>query len=217
MRIACVGYRDWALRIYDELVKSSDHVFLIFRKKTQFNEEVFKDFKPDLALFYGWSWYVPENLLNNYKCLMLHPSPLPKYRGGSPIQNQIIVGEKKSKVSIFVMNKEMDAGDIVGQEDLSLEGKLDDIFERMTQSGIRITLNILENGLHPIQQDSSKATIFKRRKPEESEISIEEIKTASAEYLHNKVRMLADPYPNAFIRTADGKKLMIKESEIKEF
>ena len=27
---------------------------------------------------------------------MLHPSPLPKYRGGSPIQNQIINGEKKS-------------------------------------------------------------------------------------------------------------------------
>ena len=25
---------------------------------------------------------------------MLHPSPLPKFRGGSPIQNQIIRGKK---------------------------------------------------------------------------------------------------------------------------
>ena len=44
---------------------------------------------PDIVLFYGWSWKVSEKLINKFDCLMLHPSPLPKYRGGSPIQNQI--------------------------------------------------------------------------------------------------------------------------------
>ena len=46
---------------------------------------------------------------------MLHPSPLPKYRGGSPIQNQIIRGVVDSMVTIFVMNDKIDAGDIIAQ------------------------------------------------------------------------------------------------------
>ena len=99
MRIACVGYREWALNIYDALANNTDHTYLIIRSQAQFDEDSLRDFKPDLILFYGWSWYVAETLLQDYTCLMLHPSPLPKYRGGSPIQNQIIAGEKNSKVS----------------------------------------------------------------------------------------------------------------------
>lgn len=216
MRIACVGYRDWALQIYDDLARSSNHLFLIIRNKSQFSEEILSDFKPDLVLFYGWSWIIPEDILSKYKCLMLHPSPLPKYRGGSPIQNQIIAGEKKSKVTIFLMTNELDAGDILAQGDLSLEGTLDEIFQSMTHLGIVLTNQLLEKGLNPIKQDNSQATFCKRRKPEDSEITLEEIKTASAEYLYNKIRMLADPYPNAFIRTADGKKLLLKASEISD-
>ena len=47
---------------------------------------------------------------------MLHPSPLPKFRGGSPIQNQIIRGEKISAVTIFKINKIIDGGDIYFQK-----------------------------------------------------------------------------------------------------
>lgn len=216
MRIACVGYRDWAVNIYDRLARTLDHTFLIFRTRAQYNEDVLKDFRPDLVLFYGWSWYVPEQILQDYKCLMLHPAPLPKYRGGSPIQNQIIAGEKNSRVSIFVITNEVDAGDIVAQEDISLEGSLSDIFTRIEDVGGRLTLNILNAGLNPVPQDHSKATFCKRRKPEESEITIDELKRRDAEYLFNKIRMLADPYPNAFIRTIDGKRLLIKAAEIKE-
>ena len=43
---------------------------------------------------------------------MLHPSPLPKFRGGSPIQNQIIRNKKKSMVTIFRINNILDGGDI---------------------------------------------------------------------------------------------------------
>ena len=114
------------------------------------------------------------------------------------------------------MNNEIDAGDIVAQEDLSLEGNLDEIFTRIEDSGVRLTLNILENGLKPVSQDHSKATYCKRRRPEDSEITIEELTRSKAGYLSNKIRMLADPYPNAFIRTIDGKKLVIKAVEIKE-
>jgi methionyl-tRNA formyltransferase len=214
MRIACVGYRSWALNIYDSLVQNSDHNFLIFRSKAQFKEEVLRDFRPDFVLFYGWSWYVSEELLSDFKCLMLHPSPLPKYRGGSPIQNQIIAGESDSKVSIFLMTKEMDAGDIVAQEYLSLNGSISDIFTRIESIGIRITSEIINSSFNPVPQQHCDATYFRRRTPEESEITLDELSTMSSVYIYNKIRMLADPYPNAYIRMIDGKRLIIKVAEI---
>jgi methionyl-tRNA formyltransferase len=216
MRIACVGYREWALNIYDALAKSTDHTYLIIRSKLQYNEDALRDFRPDLILFYGWSWYVNETLLHDYTCLMLHPSPLPKYRGGSPIQNQIIAGEKKSKVSIFIMNNEIDAGDLVGQENISLVGTLDGVFKEIEDVGLILTLKIINNGLMPAPQNHSNATYFKRRSSADSEITIKELTESNAEYLFNKIRMLADPYPNAYLKTNDGKKLVILKARIED-
>ena len=216
MRIACIGYREWALNIYDALVERTDDTFLLFRSKSEFNESSLRDFKPDLILFYGWSWIVPEKLLNDYKCLMLHPSPLPKYRGGSPIQNQIIDGKKNSKVSIFVMNSQIDSGDIISQGDISLEGTLGNIFQQIENVGIKLTLEIIENGFKAKPQNHNEATYFNRRKKADSEITLEEITNKSSEFLYNKIRMLADPYPNAFIKTKDGKKLVILSAKIEE-
>jgi methionyl-tRNA formyltransferase len=216
MRVACIGYRMWALNIYDRLADALDDVFLIFRTRAQYNEEVLKDFRPDLVLFYGWSWHVSEKIIKDYKCLMLHPSPLPRYRGGSPIQNQIINGEKNSKVSIFIMNNEIDAGDIVAQENISLEGSIHDVLSRIEDAGVRLTLKLLDVGLNPVAQNHGEATYCKRRNPEDSEITLEELSVSKASYLYNKIRMLGDPYPNAFIRTVDGKKLLIKDAEIRD-
>jgi methionyl-tRNA formyltransferase len=216
VKVACVGCREWALEIYDRLAQANDYTYQIWSGKTDFSQEALREFNPDLVLFYGWSWFIPASILQDYKCLMLHPSPLPRYRGGSPIQNQIIAGEKDSKVSIFIMNMEVDSGDIVAQEDLSLEGSLDEIFTRMVDAGERLTLDIMHNGLKPVPQDHNQATYCKRRKPEDSEITNEELKICSAEYLYNKIRMLADPYPNAFIQTVDGKKLYIITAKVSE-
>lgn len=216
MRVACIGYRSWALNIYDRLADALDSNFLVFRTRAQYNEDVLKDFRPELVLFYGWSWHVSREIINDFRCLMLHPSPLPKYRGGSPIQNQIIDGKKNSKVSIFLMNDEVDAGDIVAQENISLEGSLKDIFNSIEEIGFRLTLNILSDGFKPNPQNHNEATYCKRRRPEDSEITIEELSICTSDYLFNKIRMLDDPYPNAFIRTIDGKKLVIKVAEIKE-
>jgi methionyl-tRNA formyltransferase len=214
MRIACVSYREWALNIYDNLAANTNHSYLIFRNQLQYNEDVLRDFKPDLVLFYGWSWIIENSLLDDFNCIMLHPSPLPKYRGGSPIQNQIISGELNSMVTIFKMNKELDAGDIYFQKEYSLSGTIKDIFGRITDIGIELTLRLIEENPIPFKQNHQDATLFKRRKPSESEITIEELKCKNGIYLYNKIRMLGDPYPNAYIKTHDGKKLYIKEVKL---
>ena len=147
---------------------------------------------------------------------MLHPSPLPKYRGGSPIQNQIINGEKLGAVSLFRMNKGLDKGDLYQQLTMSLDGSLEDIFQRISILGFSATCNIIVGNYSLSSQDHSKSTYFKRRLPHESEITLSEIQNKPAEYLYNKIRMLADPYPNSYIKTIDQKKLVIKSAEIEK-
>lgn len=212
MKVCCVGYRAWALKIYSSLENEFDT--LVIRSKKEYNEETIRKYNPDYVLFYGWSWIIDKKLLEDYTCIMLHPSPLPRYRGGSPIQNQIINGEKDSAVSLFIMNQGIDTGDIIAQEYFSLEGQLSDILDRITQIGTRLTLNFLKDGFTRIKQDETRATFFPRRKASENEITIEELLNKNGEYLYNKIRMLQDPYPNSYIKTIDGKKLKLKLVEL---
>ncbi len=95
MKLVCVSYRQWALKIYKKIQETELYNIHIIDSKETYSDDLIYQINPDYVLFYGWSWFVPEQLLKDYKCLMLHPSPLPKYRGGSPLQNQIIAGEKK--------------------------------------------------------------------------------------------------------------------------
>ena len=118
MKIACIGYRSWALKIYDSLAQSTDHDFLIIRSKDQYKEKAITEFFPDLVLFYGWSWIISKNIVNSFKCVMLHPSALPKYRGGSPLQNQIIDGLEIGAVTLFLIQEELDAGPILLQKEI---------------------------------------------------------------------------------------------------
>jgi len=196
------------------LKNSINERIYIIRNENEYDENNIRNYNPDYILFYGWSKIINPKLINDFKCIMLHPSPLPKYRGGSPIQNQIIRGEKDSAVTLFLMDDGIDTGDIIAQKFLSLKGNLNEIFNRITKVGLELTLNILDNGYTQYKQDESNATYHKRRKPEMSEITFDEILNKDAEYLHNKIRMLQDPYPNAFIRTKDGKKLKIKLAEM---
>jgi methionyl-tRNA formyltransferase len=216
MKIACVSYRDWALQIYTNLFNHfrSEIDFLIVSRKEDFHLNEIIDFQPDYILFYGWSWIVPKELTLNFQCIMLHPSPLPKYRGGSPIQNQIINDEKISAVTLFLMTQNLDDGDIFYQKEFSLEGSLNCIFSRIIEIGTELTIKLICHRPIPYPQNHIQASYCKRRSPEESEITIDEIKNKPSHYLYNKIRMLQDPYPNAFISTADGKKLFITNSRL---
>ena len=49
-------------------------------------------------------------------------SKLPKYRGGSPIQNQLIDGVRESAVTILYAEDKLDTGNILYQSKISLDG-----------------------------------------------------------------------------------------------
>ena len=113
LKIICFGYREWSKNIYKSLSENpflDKHAFVLINNKRLVDLDFINSINPDLILFYGWSDIIDFKIVEKFCCLMLHPSPLPKYRGGSPIQNQIIDGKKESEVCIFKMEREIDAG-----------------------------------------------------------------------------------------------------------
>jgi methionyl-tRNA formyltransferase len=244
IRVIFFGYRKWAFDILRGILskkKAGYKVVKVFTTKESeakfdslgvpfqvINPKIMrqgsflnkmKDLRPDAILFYGWSWIVPKEMLK-FKCICLHPSPLPKYRGGSPLQHQIMAGEGKSAVTLFLMDEGMDTGDILMQKPFKLEGNIEQIFDRIVTKGIEATQQVitkLENGtLSMRKQDNSKATIFKRRNPSQSELNLLQISKMSAKEFHDFVRALQDPYPNAYIIAKDKKKVYITHTRLEK-
>jgi len=201
------GSREWAFDIFKNI--KTENKILVTNKTYNLIEQL----NPEFIFFVGWSHIIPNKYVENYRCICLHPSPLPNYRGGSPIQHQILNNETISAVSLFIMNSEIDKGDIIFQKEMSLQGNLKDIFDRIIEIGTEGINSILENKFKLIPQNED-TKIYKRRKPEQSEITIDEILNKPANYLYNKIRCLQNPYPNAYIVCSDGKKLFLTESYI---
>ena len=212
--ILICGYRDWAYDIFCNVNKSVNENCIYVDDK-DLVDEMIDEYQPKYIFFIGWSWIIKDDIINNYPCICLHPSPLPKYRGGSPMQHQIINGEKTSAVTLFEMDEGIDTGDILYQKEFSLDGDLDDIYRRVSDIGTDGVIEILEDGYqNQIKQNEEEATFYKRRKPSMSEIKIDDISNFTASQLHDKVRALQNPYPNAFITCKNGTKLYIKRTEI---
>lgn len=231
LRIAFAVYRRWGYEIFKNIIKyqkkrqdfvldtfisSSKHDFKVNSNihyyKVNGNDEkkifkILKKHKIDIVCFYSWSFKVGSSLLDNYICLALHPSLLSKYKGGTPIQHQLINNEKDSGITIFKMNNKIDAGDIYKQTNMSLIGNINDIFLRMIDLGTIITKNLISdyinNELIFTHQKKNNAKVFKRRNPKESKLDFNRIKYISYEEMYNLVRGLLDPYPNVYFTLKD--------------
>lgn len=87
--------------------------------------EFFKNKKPDLAVVVAYGKIIPDSLLKvpKYGFINLHPSLLPRWRGADPLRAVILAGDAKTGVTIIKLNKDLDAGDIIVQHELTLTGK----------------------------------------------------------------------------------------------
>jgi methionyl-tRNA formyltransferase len=210
MKVIVAAYRPWAIKaatlIPDNAIKIvSDPGVLIGTIKCS---------KPTHIILIGWSWIIPNDVVDEYKCYCVHPSPLPKYRGGSPIQHQIINGEIDSAVTIFRVTHDLDAGPIVYSEAFRLLGSLSDIYNRV---GFITAKGIIQLLYHTTAErpQVGEPTYYKRRTPEQSELTIDELKTASSHYLYNKIRALnGEGYPPMYWPCADGKRLKLLLAEV---
>ena len=206
------AYRRWALDIMEHLSLQGGIDVTVARTPGDVNLETIRAVNPDVLLFYGWSWIVSPEIIEAYTCLCLHPSPLPRYRGGSPIQHQIMEGESESAVSIFRMTDKLDAGDLCAQVPFSLDGDLFDILDTISYIGKQQTCRVLKEwqaGVLKFTPQEGVPTIFQRLTPEDSEITADELRYGTARFLYNKIRSKQAPYPLPFIRCADGEILYL--------
>lgn len=89
---------------------------------TEFKDEI-KMLNPDLVCVVSYGVILPKSFLKipKYGCINVHPSMLPKYRGAAPIQWAILNGDETTGVTIMYLDEGMDSGDIIVQEEVSID------------------------------------------------------------------------------------------------
>ncbi|MBW9211901.1 MULTISPECIES: methionyl-tRNA formyltransferase [Terrabacteria group] len=172
-------------------------------------EEVLS-YQPDFILTCAYGQFIPQAILDypKYSCLNIHPSQLPKYRGGAPIHHAIMNGEKETAVSLMKMVKKMDAGDIYAQR--VIEVGEDERFYELNQRLISIAKVIIredlplyfEGKLKAIVQEEDKVSLGLNLTKEEEMVHFQ---TEAIHQLYNHIRALYD-WPIAY-GLIDGKRI----------
>ncbi len=173
-------------------------------------EERVRALRPDLILSMYYRNMIPTRLLNlaPLGAFNMHGSYLPRYRGRAPLNWAIINGEDHTGVSLHVMVKEADAGDVVDQEKVSIgaEESVVTVLPRVREAAVRVLgrqLDGLLAGHAPrMLQNHALATYFGKRTPEDGRIDW----SKSSRDIFNLVRALSQPFPGAFTDVVvDGK------------
>jgi len=118
---------------------------LLQPEKVKNNEELFnkiRSLNPNLIIVAAYGKILPNEILNinQFGCLNVHPSLLPKYRGPSPIQTALFNGDDKTGVSIMRLTAQMDAGPILAQREITLTGleKYSDLEKKIAEESARL-------------------------------------------------------------------------------
>ncbi len=157
--------------------------------------------KPTWVFLPDWSWIVPDNLLARSQFVGFHASELPDYRGGSPLQHQILDGMTETMLTCFRMERGLDAGNILCRKHLSLAGTVGDIWKRIATMVPFMIAQVLDGTCDETAQPCGGFS-RKRRTPDDSRIP--DYTGMSLRRLYDWMRALDDPYPNAF--TVQGTK-----------
>tara|TARA_B100001971_G_C18122636_1_gene500284 strand:- start:277 stop:960 length:684 start_codon:yes stop_codon:yes gene_type:complete len=193
--------RPWCRNLSERLEKKTGKNFVAIDNKKDLNRDHLNSINPKHIFFPHWSYIIPEEIFENFNCIIFHMTDLPYGRGGSPLQNLIVRGHTETMISAIQCVKEIDAGPVYLKKPLSLGGCAEEIFIRANQVVERMIIKILKTNPRPAPQ-TGEVTRFKRRKPEDGNLSGAE----SMDEIYNYIRMLdAKGYPPAFVRIGDYK------------
>lgn len=216
LKVDFLLYRDWAHKaVVQTLALADSHAgdrdYHVANAALEVRREA------DVVFLVGWSDIVPRSFYEHRTVLVIHPSALPEYRGGSPIQHQIMAGLKFTDCTLFKLDPMypgVDSGPIAGVWAFSLEGSMSEVLANIADAAAHLMASAirrlfegeeLRNRLQPaFQPDGSAWPVYKRRTPAQSELWDEEVSWGGLQ-THNFVRALQDPYPNAFIDYPDGR------------
>jgi methionyl-tRNA formyltransferase len=163
-----------------------------------------KKFSPNLIILCGYSNNIIKKQLLHYPkngVINLHASPLPFYRGGSPLNWMIINNLKKIGISIIKADEGIDTGDILDQKFFKLSRKKDinSLIKKVNSYYPSLLVNVLkkmsQNKLIKKSQNGRKFSFYPKRKPQDGLI---DFKQMTALKIYNYCRALQDPFPGTY-------------------
>ncbi len=158
--------------------------------------------KIDLVIVLAFAQFLGKRWLSlpRLGCFNIHTSLLPKYRGAAPIQYALLNGDKTTGVTIQKMVKEMDAGDIVHSQEVSISDKETggQLYTRL-KFAAALSLNdfinnLLENKITATSQDISLVSFAPTLDKENGFL---DFYNKSSEAIYNQVRALR-PWPGTY-------------------
>lgn len=154
----------------------------------------------DIIITCAYGQILPKEILNypRLKCVNVHASLLPKYRGGAPIHWCLINGEEKSGVTIMYMDEHMDTGNMISKEECVINDtdNVGTLYEKLSLIGrdllYKTLPSIIDGTNESIKQDNNEASVAPNitREMEHLDFSL------SGKEIVNKVRGL-NPSPMA--------------------
>lgn len=180
-------------------------------KNPDFLEEL-RSYQADLQIVVAFRmlpevvWDMPELGTVN-----VHASLLPQYRGAAPINWAIINGEKETGVTTFRLKHEIDTGNVLLQEKVTIlpEDNIGTVYEKLMHKGAGLLLKtvdgLVNNTIAEQPQPESASELRHAPKIFKEDCQIDWSKPA--ESVHNLIRGLS-PYPAAFT-FIEGKQLKI--------
>lgn len=149
----------------------------------------------------------------------VHGSLLPQYRGAAPINWAIMNGERETGVTTFKLKHEIDTGDILLQQKVTIEPEdnIGTLYEKLMNEGAKLLVKtvkgLAEGTLQEKSQDSIPVAELKHA-PKIFKEHMEINWNSPVARIQDQVRGLS-PYPAAFTSLQD-KKLKIYKSHIEE-
>ena len=195
--------RPWNITMAKVFIsKHFDEDITLITDKKEFTRKKIDKIAPKYIFFPHWSWMIPAEIYEKYECVVFHMTDLPFGRGGSPLQNLIVRGLKKTKIAAIKASDGVDSGPVYMKKPLSLDGSAEEIYKRCAKVIFETMIpGMIRQKTKPMPQ-KGKSVKFKRRTPFES--NMEGI--TGKKNIYDHIRMLdAEGYPRAYIDTADMK------------
>jgi methionyl-tRNA formyltransferase len=163
--------------------------------------------QPDIIVIAAYGQILPDTVLAlpRYRCLNIHPSLLPKYRGPSPVNAAILHGDRTTGVTIMLVEKKVDSGPILNQLELAVSD--DDtggsLSHRLSLLGAQMLVDTIPGWIsgktQPRAQDHSLASYTRREAKVDGKIDW----NLTADQLWRRVRAF-QPWPGCYTSWNEG-------------
>jgi len=171
-------------------------------------------FQPEVIVVAAFGQILPQSVLDipKYRCINIHPSLLPKFRGASPVAAAILAGDEFAGVSIMLMDAGMDTGPVLAQAQVAISPRdtTGSLADKLSLTAAHLLLEVLPRWvggeLTPRPQEGAEASYTDMLTKPEGEIDWR----LPAVALWRRVRAF-QPWPGCYTEWR-GKQLKIIEA-----